>query len=69
MIKNVAIVSLSRGIIGESFVKFETDIGIKRLKDFGLDGPWGRGQWAIIEKNFGECIQEQGRENALVLCI
>ncbi|SDB11571.1 hypothetical protein SAMN02910263_00564 [Butyrivibrio sp. INlla16] len=30
MIKNVAIVSLSRGIIGESFVKFETDIGIKR---------------------------------------
>ena len=37
MIKNVAIVSLSRGIIGESFVKFETDIGIKRLKDFGLN--------------------------------
>ena len=37
MIKNVAIVSLSRGIIGESFVKFETDIGIRRLKDFGLN--------------------------------
>ena len=28
MIKNVAIVSLSQGIIGESFVKFETDIAV-----------------------------------------
>ncbi len=37
MIKNVAIVSLSRGIIGESFVEFEKDIGVKRLEDFGLN--------------------------------
>lgn len=36
MIKNIAIVSLSRGIIGEDFVKHELDIGIKRLNDFGL---------------------------------
>ncbi|MGM9631875.1 MAG: S66 peptidase family protein [Eubacteriales bacterium] len=36
MIKNIAIVSLSRGIIGEAFVKHELDIGIKRLNDFGL---------------------------------
>jgi len=37
MIKKVALVSLSRGIIGESFVKHEVDIGFRRLKEFGLD--------------------------------
>lgn len=37
MIKNVAIVSLSSGTIGEDFVKHEVEIGIKRLKDFGLN--------------------------------
>ena len=37
MIKKIGIVSLSRGIIGESFVKHEIDIGIKRLKDYGLE--------------------------------
>lgn len=36
MIKNVAIVSLSNGTIGEDFVKHELDIGIKRLNGFGL---------------------------------
>lgn len=36
MIKNIAIVSLSSGTIGESFVKHEVDIGLKRLNDFGL---------------------------------
>ena len=36
MVKNVAIVSLSSGIIGESFVEFEKNIGVKRLEDFGL---------------------------------
>ena len=32
----VAIVSLSSGILGESFVKHELDLGEKRLKEFGL---------------------------------
>ena len=36
MIKNVAIVSLSSGIIGEDFVEFEKKIGEKRLEEFGL---------------------------------
>ncbi|MCR5836462.1 MAG: LD-carboxypeptidase [Lachnospiraceae bacterium] len=36
MVKNVAIVSLSSGIVGESFVEFEKKIGVKRLEDFGL---------------------------------
>ena len=36
MIKNIAIVSLSSGTIGEDFVKHEVDIGIKRLNDFGM---------------------------------
>ena len=36
MIKNIAIVSLSSGTIGEDFVKHEVDIGIKRLNDFGI---------------------------------
>ena len=37
MIKNVTIVSLSSGIIGEPFVQFETEIGLKRLKEYGLN--------------------------------
>lgn len=36
MIRNVAIVSLSSGTLGEGFVKHELDIGVKRLKDLGL---------------------------------
>lgn len=35
-LKNIAIVSLSSGTIGEDFVKHEVDIGIKRLRSFGL---------------------------------
>ena len=37
MIKTVGIVSLSSGIVGESFINFETDIGIRRLKEYGLN--------------------------------
>ena len=37
MIKNVTIVSLSSGIIGEPFVQFEMEIGLKRLKEYGLN--------------------------------
>jgi|SRR6056297_694683 len=33
----VAIVSLSSGILGESFCKHQIDIGIKRMKSFGLE--------------------------------
>lgn len=36
MIKTVGIVSLSSGIVGESFIRFESDIGIRRLKEYGL---------------------------------
>lgn len=32
----VAIVSLSSGILGESFVKHELDLGVKRLEEMGL---------------------------------
>ena len=37
MIKNVAIVSLSSGIIGEPVVRFEVEIGLRRLQDYGLN--------------------------------
>lgn len=33
----VAIISLSRGLLGEPFIKHELDLGIKRLKEYGLD--------------------------------
>lgn len=36
LIRNIAIVSLSRGIIGEPDVRFETEIGLRRLKEYGL---------------------------------
>lgn len=35
-IRDVTIVSLSKGILGESFIKHELDIGIRRLESFGM---------------------------------
>jgi muramoyltetrapeptide carboxypeptidase LdcA involved in peptidoglycan recycling len=37
MIKNIAIVSLSSGILGEEFIKFELEIGLRRLREYGLN--------------------------------
>ena len=37
MIKKVGIVSLSSGIIGENSVRHEVELGLKRLKDLGLE--------------------------------
>ena len=37
MIRNIGIVSLSSGIVGEPFVRFEVDIGLRRLKEYGLN--------------------------------
>lgn len=37
MIKNVALVSLSSGTIGEDFAKHEVNLGLKRLEEFGLN--------------------------------
>ena len=37
MIRNIAIVSLSSGIIGEENVRFEVEIGLRRLRDYGLN--------------------------------
>ena len=37
MIRNVSIVSLSSGIAGEDFVRFEVEIGLRRLKEMGLN--------------------------------
>ncbi len=36
MIKNIAIVSLSRGILGEPFMKWELELGLKRLAEYGI---------------------------------
>ena len=37
MIKTIGIVSLSSGTIGEEKVRFEVEIGIKRLEAMGLE--------------------------------
>ena len=37
MIKNIAIVSLSSGIIGEPGVQFEVELGLRRLEEYGLN--------------------------------
>lgn len=37
MIKTVGIVSLSSGIIGEDFIQFEVQIGLRRLQEYGLN--------------------------------
>ena len=36
MVRNVAVVSLSSGIIGEAFVQHEVEIGLRRLREYGL---------------------------------
>lgn len=36
MLKTVGILSLSSGIIGEDFIQFEVDIGLRRLGEMGL---------------------------------
>ena len=36
MIKTVGIVSLSRGSVGEDDIKFEVEIGLRRLREYGL---------------------------------
>jgi len=36
MIRTIAIVSLSSGILGEPWIRFETDIGFRRLREYGL---------------------------------
>ena len=36
MIRTVGIVSLSRGVIGEPFVRHEVDLGVRRLEELGL---------------------------------
>ena len=37
MIRNVAIVSLSSGIMGEEQIRYEVEIGLRRLKEYGLN--------------------------------
>ena len=37
MIKTVGIMSLSSGILGESRIRFETETGIRRLEEYGLN--------------------------------
>ena len=37
MVRSIAIVSLSSGIAGEDFVRFEVEIGLKRLRGYGLN--------------------------------
>lgn len=36
MVKKIAVISLSSGIMGESFIKHELDIGLKRLEEYGV---------------------------------
>ena len=36
-IKKIGIVSLSSGVVGEDFVKHEVDIGVQRLKEYGIE--------------------------------
>lgn len=41
-IKDITIISLSRGILGESFIRHELDIGLKRLEALGLSVHFSR---------------------------
>lgn len=37
MVKKIAIISLSRGLLGESFIEHELKIGLKRLEAYGIE--------------------------------
>lgn len=37
MLKNIAVVSLSRGVLGEKFAQHEVEIGLKRLAGYGVN--------------------------------
>jgi len=37
MVKDITIVSLSKGILGENFVAHEVELGIQRLKQYGIN--------------------------------
>ena len=37
MVNKIGIVSLSSGILGESFIKYELDIGKERLNKYGIE--------------------------------
>ena len=37
MIKNIAVVSLSRGVLGEAFAQHEVEIGLQRLAGYGVN--------------------------------
>ncbi len=54
MIKNIAIVSLSSGIIGEDFVRHEVAIGLKRLAGYNVNVrfmPHARSGLAFVHEN------------------
>lgn len=36
-VKKIAIISLSRGLLGEAFIKHEEEIGFKRLRSYGIE--------------------------------
>ena len=48
-VKTIEIVSLSAGTIGEDFVKHEVDLGVKRLKEMGLNVIFGENALKGIE--------------------
>ena len=56
MIKNIRIVSLSKGIIGESYVKHEVGIGVRRLEEFGLNASFSK--HALMGKEYIETACE-----------
>ena len=37
MVRKIEIVSLSRGILGETFVRHELELGLKRLEEMGVE--------------------------------
>ena len=37
MIKNIAVISLSRGVLGEAFAQHEVEIGLQRLAGYGVN--------------------------------
>lgn len=75
MIKNVTIVSLSSGILGEPFVAHEVELGVKRLEAYGLNVRFAahacKGMEYIRqhpEKRAEDLLQALADDTDLILC-
>lgn len=74
-VKDITVLSLSRGILGEPFMKHELDIGIRRLKEYGVNVRFGEHALSGIdyvrdhpEKRAEDLLNALSSDTDMILC-